>query len=206
MSTKLYNKIKTISKSNLTYHLVILSIYLAYFIASGFSVFLAYFPFGPTWLTYLPLIVAIATIHLGFSGALIAGFGFGLSSFIASLLLGLFWFQNIDISIVSRIFVGVVVYIFYLILKLQKRPRLWKFIILVFAATEANSVFVFSSLYLHSTFIAKLIGLPDFKTILLLNIVNLIAEPIFNVFMAFLIYFPILAIRKKYEQRKNTSW
>ncbi|MCS4536628.1 MULTISPECIES: hypothetical protein [unclassified Mycoplasma] len=199
-------KIKLVSKSNLIYQMISLSIYLAYFIASGFSVFLAYLPFGPTWLTFLPLIVGIATFHLGFFGALVSGLGFGISSFIASLLLGLFWFQNVDISILSRILVGLTTFLFYFLLNLRKKPKLWKFVLLVLIATEANSVFVFGSLYFHSKFIGELVGLPDFKTILALNTINLIAEPIFNVIMASLVFFPILAIRKKYEQRKNTTW
>lgn len=113
------NKI-TISRHALIFKMVSLAVYLAYFIVSGFSVFLAYIPFGPFWLTYLPLIVAMATFQFGYSGAMVAGFGFGISSFIASMLLGLFWFQNLDVSVVSRLLVGVVSCFAYRVLNIKK--------------------------------------------------------------------------------------
>ncbi|WP_029608537.1 hypothetical protein [Mycoplasma simbae] len=194
------------SKSALIFKMVSLAVYLAYFIVSGFSIFFAYIPFGPAWLTYLPLIVAMATLQLGYSGAMLAGFGFGLSSFIAAMLLGFIWFQYIDVSILSRVLVGAVVCLAYWILGISKRPKLWKFVVLTLVATEFNSIFVFGALYLHTTYIGPLAGLPPFYEMLVANTVNLIAEPIFNVSMAVLLYLPILGLKQKYDSRKSVSW
>lgn len=65
------------SRSFFTYELISLAVYLAYFIASGFSVFLAYIPFGPAWLTYLPAILAIAVVHLGLKEQLLVDWDLG---------------------------------------------------------------------------------------------------------------------------------
>ncbi|ENY69818.1 Hypothetical protein, predicted transmembrane protein [Mycoplasmopsis bovigenitalium 51080] len=194
------------SRSFFTYELTSLSIYLAYFIASGFSVFLAYIPFGPAWLTYLPVILAIAVVHLGFKGAFVSGLGFGFSSFIASIIVGLIWFQYVDVSILPRFFVGLGTYLAYLLLRMNNKPKLWKFIILTLIATELNTLFVFTALYVHSNFINTLAGLPGLKTFIVLNTINLIFEPIANVLIGLAVYIPLINFRNTYEYKKTITW
>ncbi|MBU4690459.1 hypothetical protein KQ874_01990 [Mycoplasma sp. ES3157-GEN-MYC] len=194
------------TRSGLIYHIVCLAVYLAFFLIAGVSVFLGYIPFGPTQLTYLPLIVAIATVHLGFNGSLISGLGFGFSSFIAAFILGVIKYQNFDLSVIPRVMMSLVVYLIYILINMKNKPKMWKFLILILAATFLNTTFVLGSQYFHNKFIGELKGILPPLEWMVAHTVNLIAEPIFNLLIGLAAYLPLLEIRKKYLERLNLSW
>lgn len=67
-------------------------------------------------------------------------------------------------------------------------------------------MFVFTALYTHSNFINILEGLPDLKTFIVLNTINLSFEPIANVLIALAVYIPLINFRNTYEYKKTISW
>ncbi|VEU78328.1 ECF transporter S component [Mycoplasmopsis columbinasalis] len=182
--------------------LVFIATYFALFLISGFTIYFGYIPLATTTLTYLPVILVVATVHLGVVGALCSGLFFGISSFIAAMLVGAIAYQMPDISILSRVLLGVAVAGIYKALKADRKMALWKFMVMSVSATILNIAFVLTIRYIHNS-IAEIKGTLPIIEWIITHPVTLIAEPLMAILFSILLYHLVMYLRKKYLHKKE---
>ncbi|WP_051677933.1 hypothetical protein [Mycoplasmopsis opalescens] len=199
-------KLVTNKSSVSLYKIVTSAVYIAWYFAAAFTIYLGYIPFGHTQLTFLPAILTISILHLGFFGSLVSGLGFGFSSFIAAYILGIIKYQNFDISVIPRFLTSILVYLIYLLLKTHKNPKLWKVILMAFFAVFFNIILTLSAQYFHHHYIAELKGILPVKEWIITHPVNLIGEPIICIIVATALYPIGMHLRKKYKNLKLIMW
>ncbi|VEU76655.1 ECF transporter S component [Mycoplasmopsis columbina] len=184
------------------YNIVFLAVYLSLFLISSFTIYFGYIPLPTTTLTYLPIIVIVATFHLGMKGGIFSGFGFGFSSWIAAMIVGAVAYQYIDISILPRFILGILVAIIYKLIRGDKKIKLWKFILLTTLAPILNIVLVLSARYLHHS-ISPLKGVLPVKEWIITHPFNISLEPTIGLVLGLLLYPLIKYLRKSYLQKQN---
>ncbi|MGY5139183.1 hypothetical protein ACUZ9N_00325 [Mycoplasmopsis gallinarum] len=194
-----------VNNKGIIFKYVNIAIYLALFLLSGLTVYFGYIPLWNTQITYLPIIVVFATVHLGFAGAMTAGLGFGFSSFLAAMMLGVIKYQYPDISILPRVLLGLIVYAIYRLLRMNEKNKLWKFAFLSILASILNIALVLSMQYLHNLY-SPLRGILPIKEWILLHIPTLVIEPTVGLILGILLFWFAKMTRKKYLQRLNMSY
>ncbi|MFV8418220.1 hypothetical protein ACNQ21_01775 [Mycoplasma sp. VS299A] len=98
--------------------IVYLALYLAIIIVFTFTPYTGYITVGIVSITTIPLIILIASIHLGYIGILWTCFNFGLWSFVGSIILQFPIFNLVYISLVPRIVLGLILCgLYYLLFK-----------------------------------------------------------------------------------------
>ncbi|KKB26716.1 Substrate-specific component PanT of predicted [Mycoplasmopsis meleagridis] len=178
-------------------NLVFISIYLSLFLLAGLTGYFGYIPILHTTITYLPVIVVIATIHLEFKGALVSGLGFGFSSLIAAYLYGSTRYQYIDISVLPRLLMAIFVFLAYKLVNYELKPKLYKFIFLSLLATELNVILTISAQYVHNIIspLRYILGVREWA---ITHVINLVSEPILAIFLSIILYRFVNYMRKKY--------
>lgn len=186
--------------------IVACSVYFAWYFAAALSLYLGYIPLGHTTLTFLPAILVVSLIHLGFLGAFVSGLGFGLSSLMAAFIYGMLKYQYIDISVLPRFLMALIVYLIYKLLRTDKNPLLWKCIILALFAVVLNTVLTLSFQYFHHNFIGELKGILPIREWIITHPLNLIGEPIICVIMTVLLFPLMLHLRNSYMSLQLIKW
>lgn len=127
------------------------SIYIAIIATMSFVPFIGYISIGPVAITIIPIAVVIATLHMGFIGALTSSLAMGVCSLIASFVFGdpLQAFYWPDISVLPRFLMGMGV---YLICRIIGKMNLWKASIVGILGAFLNTLFVTAFLFLHNEF------------------------------------------------------
>ncbi|AKA50148.1 hypothetical protein VO56_02785 [Mycoplasmopsis gallinacea] len=174
-----------------------LSIYFAIVLLLSLVPNLGYISLGDISITFAPIIIIIGCYHLEKLGASI-GFMIGLGSFIAALVFGRILFVFPDISIISRLLLGIIV---YLIIKVLGKPKLWKTAIIGMATPLLNTFLVSAFILIHNEISDLNIGLTV-KGWLTLIWINATAEFIF-ITIATLLLHPFLVYL--YNQKPFTS-
>ncbi|MFV8482686.1 hypothetical protein ACNQ1T_00095 [Mycoplasma sp. 1932B] len=124
--------------------IVYLALYLAIIIVFTFTPYTGYITVGIVSITTIPLIILIASIHLGYIGILWTCFNFGFWSFIGSIILQLPIFNLVYISLIPRILLGLILCaIYYLLFKV------WSFN-LVSVAIYAFCIFMLNTMLVSS--------------------------------------------------------
>ncbi|MFV8418807.1 hypothetical protein [Mycoplasma sp. 005V] len=99
--------------------IVYLALYLAITIVFTFVPYTGYITIGIVSITTIPIIILIASIHLGYLGILWTSFNFGLWSFIGSIILQFPIFNLVYISFFPRLLLGIILCgLYYLLFKL----------------------------------------------------------------------------------------
>lgn len=157
---------------------------------------------GIVSITLNTLILAVATLHLGFWGAGVISFFWGLMAWIYSLAgldpSGLFIFP--DVSFLPRILTGLGVAFIYFLVKFQK-PKFWKAAIIAVSTVLLNTTFVTIFIFLHQA----IFGFPGFHinglwvwiTLIYLNFIFEMGLTICLTLAAFPL---IVYLRKKFQE------
>ncbi|WP_406615838.1 hypothetical protein ACJA25_00980 [Mycoplasmopsis hyopharyngis] len=189
------------NRKNIIYLLTRMAIYLGFYLLTIIVPFISFIPIVPkiVTITYLPFVMVFAICHLGVFGALISGFGFGLSSWFVAIIYGFsIRYQYFDIAVMPRLLNAVVVYFLYLVLKFKSNPRLWKFILLSLIATILNVVLTVSATFFRHHFIGQIPTVLPFKIWFIRHIPSIILEPVFAVSICLLTYkFLVYTIQKQ---------
>lgn len=125
--------------SNVTRQITILSIYLSLILALTFIPYTGYIQVGPLAITTIPVIIALATYHIGIKGTILAGLAFGIGSYLRAVTMFPSLMVDPMLSIVPRIFMSISIYFVY---RLLGNLKVWKFIVLSLCCVLFNSFFV----------------------------------------------------------------
>ena len=195
-----------ITKNNFVYIIVSLSVYIAWFILSGVAPYFGYIPFGATFITYLSLIIVLMTCHLGIIGNIVGGFGFGLSSWCLAFIFGTVRYQHFDLAVLPRLCVALTIYLFYWATLFERKPAMWKYILIAIIGAMANDYYMLAAQQFHNKYIGELEGLLPPLEWIIAHPINLIGEPIICALLAAATYHLALYLRKITYQRQSLSW
>lgn len=210
-SIKNHNKEKNAFLQTLTS----LSIYTAWYFLSAIAIYIGYIPIGLTQITYLAVIIVIATFHLGFIGNITTGLAFGFSSWIAAFIYGIPKYQFFDIAVLPRLETALITLLFFYIFNAFKKPKLWKFIILAFLVTVLNQYLVLFSQYIHEFIAIKAgydsdilvkSGVLPIKIWIITHPINLTFEPILNILIIIFMFPLVLNIKHRYVDNKKIHY
>ena len=126
-----------------------LSAYVAIIFILSFVPYTGYITVGTISITTIPFIIAMATYHLGFRGAITTAFTFGITSYLVALQIGSVIFVDPVVSIVPRFLLGFVIYGIY---KLLGKFKTWKYVLLVSSTVIMNTVLVTTFIFISSTY------------------------------------------------------
>ncbi|WP_129646704.1 hypothetical protein [Mycoplasmopsis maculosa] len=200
---------KIFNKKIVLMDLVFLSVYIAWFFLSAVIPYVGYINLGHTQITFLSLLVPIATFHLGIKGNLISGLGFGLSSFTLAFILGATKYTYFDISVLPRIEMALVIYGFSWAFGIFKKPKMWKIGILAFLASFFNIFFVLSAQYIREAINPESLGkngVPPIHLWIITHPINLTVEPIVCIIIACSIFPLIKYLKNKYQGNKQVYY
>lgn len=125
-----------------------LGVYVGLIILFTFVPYTGYININFMAFTIMPFFVVLATYHLGFAGAIISSASFGVGSFLRALYFGNFIMSNPMTSILSRVILGVVVYLTYICIPKKNFTNNLMVTIIAFImnAVLVSSFFLFSDL------------------------------------------------------------
>ncbi|EFF41141.1 ECF transporter S component [Mycoplasmopsis alligatoris] len=152
------------------------AIYVALIMMMSLVPWLGYIKIGVIHISTIPFIVVVATLHMGFIGAFTAGLTFGIGSLIASIVFGEPTFIYPDLSVLPRILVGLLVYLFY---KLLGKPNIYKAVVLGILCPVFNTLLVTVFLFIHHS-VAPISWLTNLKAWIILIWLNFIVEVAFS--------------------------
>lgn len=181
-------------------NLVHMAIYTSFFLLVVFVPFIAYIPIIPkiVTVTYIPFLVVFSICHLGVYGFLVTGIGFGLSSWISSLIYGFsIKYQLFDVAVLPRFVMALLIFILYKLIKFSLKPSRLKFVFLTFCSTFFNIVLTISYAYFHNYYISKIHTLLPFKIWLWSHLFQILTEIVFNSLLAFSFFYFLLFWREK---------
>ena len=128
-----------------------LAIYTALMIILIFVPYTGFISIGIVSFTIIPVVIALATYHHGFVGAMLTSILFGIGSFVLAMV-GIthsILFTRPEISILPRVFLGLIVYGIY---KLLGQIRLWKFMILSALTVIINTSLVTGFMFMTAEY------------------------------------------------------
>ncbi|WP_338822517.1 hypothetical protein [Mycoplasmopsis felifaucium] len=191
---------------NVLQSVVILAIYVAWFGLSATAIYIGYIPIGHTQITYLPIIVVMATFHVGIIGNITTGLSFGFSSWIAAFIYGIPKYQLFDLAVLPRFEMALLVLGLFYLLNLWNRPKLWKIVLISILAIMFNQYLVLSSQYLREAITGtKLLGkgVPPIHIWIYTHLLNVIAEPIIGAILITCLYPVLKKVKAKYLDNKK---
>ncbi|AAT28076.1 hypothetical protein [[Mycoplasma] mobile] len=176
--------------------LVTISFYLSIFTVLTFVPFTGYLSISVFNVTTLPILVVFATYHLGFVGSCTSSLGFGIGSFLRALSIGepsqLLLFP--DISILSRLLMGLSV---YFVFKIMGEKKHWKFFILAPLSVFFNTFWVSVTIFSHNA----IIEIPAFKNRTIIVWLTLIySNFILEIIIALILMNPLFILYKVFEK------
>lgn len=134
--------------------IVSLGIYLALIILFTQVPFLGIWKFGPIEITIVPLIIGIATVHLGFIGGVYTGSFIGLFIYIAAITRGTLFVPatHFEVAFLPRMATGFAVVGIYYLLGCNKNLKIWKVFIVIFSSAFFNTVFFTIYIFIFGTY------------------------------------------------------
>lgn len=133
-----------------------LGIYLALIIAFSMIVIapntsLGYWTIVPNLIviTVIPIVVGVATLHLGILGAMSTSLFFGFFSFIFAITFGgaIGPWRDFWTLVIPRLFIGITLSLLYWLLDIKNKNNYWKSALIVMLAPMLNTVFITIWLY-----------------------------------------------------------
>ncbi|WLP85625.1 hypothetical protein [Mycoplasma seminis] len=155
--------------------IVWLALYLAIIIMFTFTPYTGYITIGIISITTIPLIILIASIHLGYLGILWTSFNFGLWSYLGSIILHFPLFNNPLISFLPRVILGLVLCLFYWLLFKKWRFNIYSVGIYAFLIFTFNTLLVSIMVFIIIQF-TTLENIPNPYAWFMLIWLNMIVE------------------------------
>ena len=177
------------------------SIYISIIALMSFTPWIGYIKIGPIFFTTIPVILVIATYHLGFYGSLSSSISFGLFSYLTSISINPSPLSDPILLIPSRIILGLCVYFIY---KMLGNIKLWKTIILTILTIVLNTILITLFVFLVSLYNPIFDG--TIYTWLSIIYLNFIVELIFGVILIINLYSLLYYLKKIYQMNKNNIW
>ncbi|PAK20975.1 hypothetical protein CJJ23_04510 [Mycoplasmopsis agassizii] len=190
---------------------IYLAFYLALILILSFIPYTGYIKLGLIDFTTLPIIMVVASLHLGWSGGSIVGFAIGLGALIAAHTRGdasgMFYFP--DVSVLPRFLTGLIVGLTSQLLIKERFKNVVKVInimILGALAVLLNTTLVTAFIFLHNA-IAPFQFLNSVTLLIWLGFiyVNFIVEIIFALILAWYLASFMLYIRARFRSSKLIS-
>ena len=178
-----------------------LSIYVSLIIALSFIPQTGYIIAGPIAITTIPIIIVIATYHLGFLGSLATSISFGIFSYIVSITVVPSPIADPVLLITPRIILGIIVWSIY---KALGQIKLWKFILMSFLTCLFNSSLVTSFVFIVSSY--NHIYKGSFYLWMTLIYINFFVEVGVAIFLSIIVYKLVIHLSEKYKQENNNKW
>lgn len=181
-----------------------LSIYVALMTILTFVPYTGYWHFGPISVTILPVFIAIATWHLGWTGGMTTSIAFGLGSYLKALAgMGSPLFANYpELAIIPRLLVGVTI---SFVVSLLKDIRLWKVVFTSGLVVFANTLYVTVWFILMKEY-RNASELSTFKAWIVLIYINFFVELGLAIFFGLVTYKMVVYLKDQNKSKKLISY
>lgn len=156
--------------------IVSVGIYLALMMIFTLVPYIGFWKFGVVEITIIPVIIGIATVHLGALGGISTSIFMGVFGYVAAITRGT-WppFLHFEVNFIPRFFVGLSVSLLYDSLKCRGNLKPWKVFIIIFSASFFNTIFVTIYLFIFKLYNDEMAGIT-FKFWVGLIWVNAVVE------------------------------
>lgn len=175
-----------------------LSIYVAIIIFLSFTPQTGYITIGTISITIIPIVITLATFHLGFKGALASSLSFGIFSYIVSITIVPSPLADPVLLIVPRFLLGIIIWSIW---KYLGENKLWKFVLLASLTVFFNTVLITGFLFVVNSY-NELIRV-SIETWIVLIYINFFVELTVAIILSLPLYKLVDYLRSKnFEQNK----
>ena len=180
----------------------LLAMYTALILALSFIPYTGYITVGVIRITTIPVIISIATWHLGFKGAVTTSITFGIGSYLTALYMSPFFANFPELAFVPRIMMGLAI---WLLVRSLGKHSLWKLILTAACTVLFNTMFVTAWYFIMQLYRDG----DDFKSLkawMVLIYVNFIVELAVAISLGTLLAPLVTQLKNSYENKKADAW